>query len=103
MADFVWRVAVETDDAYIDMGDFKSSTPIDDDDIRLLLRIAFEGKGWDYTLERVYAIALICIDTEYKEAHIYDIDPADVWPAEFDSKTRKYYERLKEVKNKRNG
>lgn len=91
MAEFAWKLLVNTDDAFLEFGSYVSKTPINNDDISDLLELAMKVKNWDYTLDRVHDVVLTCVDLDTFNAVIFDIEPADVWPTDFDNKKSNYY------------
>lgn len=80
MADFGFKILVNTDDAFLDLGPFIHDEPLNDDKIKSIIKLALNVNDWDYTKERVFDVVLVCIDCDTLDTVIFDLDIDDVWP-----------------------
>ena len=77
-----YEILILADDCMMDIGPFFTRVPIDEKRVTKEIRIALTQEHineYDYT--RIEEIVLAA--TDGNELQIFDLEPEDVWPAEF--------------------
>ena len=86
-----YKILILADDCMMDIGSFFSDIPIDEKRVTKEIRttlIKNDITEYDYT--RIEEIILVA--TEGEELQIFELEPEDVWPAEFNISKKRYFD-----------
>ena len=86
-----YEILILTDDCMMDIGPFFTRVPIDEKRVTKEIRVTLTQEGIsEYNYTRIEEIVLVA--TDGNELQIFDLEPEDLWPAEFNISKKTLFE-----------